>query len=309
MSTTHSRRTTDAGEPHGDRRDADRVLTTAVPTPDAATTRGAATAAAHRWAAWVHALVMGVCAVAGLAVIVRYAIHSVSGFDRDERMMRSLSVTSDGWSRLMDVLDLVTDAGVAIALLVCVVVALLRRRWAVAAAVGVLVAGANITTQLLKYQVLHSVSSRNSLPSGHTTVGLSLALAAVVVASYRWRPLVTAGAAALATFVGAGTVAAQWHRPGDVLAAGMVCLGWAGAALMIAGGTQRRAPVGRRGPVLAIASVLGVAFAGLIFVVIGVRPRFGFHDLPLATLTLAVLGAMFAVVVGWVSVVVDRRVA
>jgi len=263
---------------------------------------------AHRWAVWVHALVMGVCAVAGLAVVVRYLIHSVSGFTRDQRMMGSLAVTADGWSRIMDVLGLVTDTGVAVALLGCVVVALLRRRWAVAAAVGVLVAGANITTQILKYQVLHSVSPRNTLPSGHTTVGLSLALAAVVVASYRWRPLVTAGASALATFVGAGTVAAQWHRPGDVLAAGMVCLGWAAAALVIAGGGRRPVRARRRGPVLAIASVLGVALAGLVFALIGVRPRFGFHDLPLATLTVGVLGVMFAVVVGWVSVVVDRRV-
>lgn len=258
---------------------------------------------------WVQALVMGLSAVIGFVVVVRYTIHSVTGFRWDQRMMDSLSVTSDGWSRIVDVLGLVTDTGVAIALLACVVVALLRRRWAVAAAVGVLVAGSNLSTQIMKHQVLQSVSDRNTLPSGHTTVGLSLALAAVVVASYRWRPLVTAGAAALATFVGAGTVAAQWHRPGDVLAAGMVCLGWAGAALLIAGGVQRRAPLGRRGPVLAVASVLGVVFAGVVFALIGVRPRFGFHDLPLATFTVGMLGVMFAVVVGWVSVVVDRRLS
>jgi hypothetical protein len=43
-------------------------------------------------------------------------------------------------------------------------------------------------------------------------------------------------------------------------------------------------------------------------VVIGVRPSFGIDDLPLATFTLGLLGAMFAVVVGWVSAAVDRWV-
>ena len=136
-----------------------------------------------------------------------------------------------------------------------------------------------------------------------------MALAAVVVASYRCRPLVTVGASAVATFIGTGTVAGHLHRPGDVLAAGMVCLGWAAVALAIAGGLQRREAAGPRAPVLALASVIGVAVAGAVFAAIGVRPSFGVHDLPLAGLTLGLLCAMFAVVVGWVSIVVDRRVA
>ncbi|MGN6413812.1 phosphatase PAP2 family protein [Flexivirga sp.] len=262
-----------------------------------------------RGLAWVHALVMAGCAVLGLFVVVRYAIHSVRGFHFDDRMMLSLGTTPAAWWRILDVLGLVTDVSVALCLAVCVVVAMLQRRWAVAISAGVLIGGANITTQVLKYQVLQSVSPPNTLPSGHTTVGLSLALAAVIVASYRWRPLVTAGAALVATFVGAGTVSAHWHRPGDVLAAGMVCLGWAAVALAIVGGLQRRVPVGRRPVRLAAASVLGVLLAGLAVVLIGVRPRFGIYDLPLALCTLGLLGAMFAIVVGWVSQAVDRIVA
>jgi membrane-associated phospholipid phosphatase len=173
----------------------------------------------------------------------------------------------------------------------------------------VLVAGANITTQVLKYQVLQSVSAQNSLPSGHTTVGLSLALAAVIVASYRWRPVVTAGAAVVAAFVGTSTVAMHWHRPGDVLAAGMVCLGWAGVALALAGGLQRRAPSGRRGVQLVFASAVGVVAAGLLVVAVGVRPALGMQGLPEAATTVGLLGAMFAVVVAWVSIAVDRRLA
>lgn len=258
---------------------------------------------------WVHGVVMVAAAIVGLIAVVRYAIHSVRGFHFDERMMHSLGTTPGAWTRIMDVLGLVTDVSVAACLAACVLVAVLRHRWAVAASAGVLIAGANVTTQVLKYRVLHSVSPPNTLPSGHTTVGLSLALAAVIVASHRWRPLVTAGAATFAAFVGAGTVAAHWHRPGDVLAAGMVCLGWSAVALAISGGLQRRAPRGRHPGLLAVASLLGVVLAGLAVVVIGVRPSFGLYDLPLAIVTLGLLGVMFAIVVGWVSVVVDRTVA
>lgn len=262
-----------------------------------------------RMPVWAHAIVMAAAAVAGLFVVVRYAIHSLRGVRFDERMMYSLGTTPSAWTRILDILGLVTDVSVAVCLLGCVVVAILQRRWAVAVSAGVLIAGANITTQVLKYHVLHSVSPPNTLPSGHTTVGLSLALAAVIVASHRWRPLVTAGAATLATFIGAGTVSAHWHRPGDVLAAGMVCLGWAAVALAIAGGLQRRTPRGRHPELLAATSLLGVVLAGLAVVLIGVRPSFGIHDLPRAVVTLGLLGAMFAVVVGWVSIAVDRTVA
>jgi hypothetical protein len=262
-----------------------------------------------RMPVWLHAIVMAATAAVGLVVVARYAIHSVRGFRFDERMMHSLGTTPDAWTRILDILGLVTDVSVAVCLAACVVVAVLQRRWAVAVSAGVLIAGANVTTQILKYHVLQSVSPPNTLPSGHTTVGLSLALAAVIVASHRWRPLVTAGAATLATFVGAGTVSAHWHRPGDVLAAGMVCLGWAAVALAVAGGLQRRVPRGRHPGLLTAASLLGVLLAGLAVVVIGVRPSFGIHDLPLAVLTLGLLGAMFAVVVGWVSITVDRTVA
>lgn len=289
-------------------------MTTATPTPvrqeyDYGWQPEARPPAPSRLPAWLHAIVMAVTAVVGLAVVVRYAIHSGRGFRFDERMMDSLGTTPGAWTRILDVLGLVTDVSVAICLAACVVVAVLQRRWAVAVSAGVLIAGANVTTQVLKYQVLHSVSPPNTLPSGHTTVGLSLALAAVIVASHRWRPLVTAGASTLATFVGAGTVAAHWHRPGDVLAAGMVCLGWAAVALAVSGGLQRRVPRGRHSGLLAAASLLGVVLAGLGVVVIGVRPSFGIHDLPLAFVTLGLLGAMFAVVVGWVSIAVDRTVA
>ncbi len=256
---------------------------------------------------WAHSLAMAVLAAVGMAIVVRVAIHSVRGFRLDQRMMDSLTASPSGWARILDVLTTVTDATVALCLLGCVVVALVQRRWSVAVAAAVLIAGANVSTQVLKYQVLDSVGGRNTLPSGHTTVGLSLALAAVIVSPYRWRPVVVPGAAVIATFIGAGTVAGHWHRPGDVLAAGMVCLGWAAVALTIAGLLQRGTPSRPVVKGLPTAALGGVLLAGLIFVLIGVRPSYGMIDMPLAVVTLGLIGVMCAIVIGWVSVAADRR--
>src|SRR5579875_283375 len=121
----------------------------------------------HRVRVWLHAVGMEICALAGFAVVVGYAIRSVRGFNFDQRMMNSLGVSSGGWSRIAGVFELVTDAGVAIALLACVIAAVVQRRWAVAVSAGVLVAGANLTTRFLKYHFLHSVMHGNTLPSGH----------------------------------------------------------------------------------------------------------------------------------------------
>src|SRR5579875_2496344 len=65
----------------------------------------------HRVRVWLHAVGMEICALAGFAVVVGYAIRSVRGFNFDQRMMNSLGVSSGGWSRIAGVFELVTDAG------------------------------------------------------------------------------------------------------------------------------------------------------------------------------------------------------
>lgn len=259
-----------------------------------------------RGAAVANAVAMAVVAIAALLVTVRVAIHSVSGFVHDQRLMDSLGGTTEAWNSIVGVLEKVTIASVALCLAVCVVIAVVQRRWAIALGAAVMVVGANITTQVLKYDVLHSVVGTNSLPSGHTTVGLSLALAAMLVSPRAWRPLVTAGAAFLATFIGAGTVAAHWHRPGDVVAAATICLGWAAVAVLIGSLLGRRAPGGRARPVIAFGAIVGVVAAGVCFVLIGVRPALGISDVFTAAGALGLLGAVMAIVVGWVALAADK---
>ena len=114
------------------------------------------------------------------------------------------------------------------------VIGLLRRShrravWAVVAVVG-----ANLTTQILKYQFLwrpdFNITERwdnaNTLPSGHTTMAASAAVALILLSGRRWRPL-SAWAGGLFTIaMGYSTLVCQWHRPSDVLAGIFVPVAW-----------------------------------------------------------------------------------
>ena len=91
------------------------------------------------------------------------------------------------WRVAEPVLDLISVPFIAAVLVVAVVVALVRRRWLLAAQVALFMAGANLTAQLLKLGLLDradlGVGGRlgNTLPSGHTTAAASCAVALVLV--------------------------------------------------------------------------------------------------------------------------------
>ncbi|NHC16493.1 phosphatase PAP2 family protein [Motilibacter deserti] len=134
--------------------------------------------------------------------------------------------------RVTQVLDVVSVASLAVAVVVLAGIGLLRGRWRSALAAGVLVAGSNVTTQLLKKELLTRPDfgfdgyPDNTLPSGHTTVAASVAAAAVLVCPRRLRPLVALLGCAYAVVTGVATLAANWHRPSDAIAAYPIVLGW-----------------------------------------------------------------------------------
>jgi PAP2 superfamily len=132
-------------------------------------------------------------------------------------------------------LDSVSITSIFIATAALVVLALLRRRPLLAFGIGVLVLGANVTTQALKDtltrpDLLGPETARVAFatyPSGHATVAMSLALALVLVAPARLRVPVGIVGIAYAVLMGAATLTSAWHRPSDVLAAYLVTLAWA----------------------------------------------------------------------------------
>ncbi len=136
------------------------------------------------------------------------------------------------WRVAEPVLDVISVPFIATVLGLSVVVALVRRRWLLAGQVALLMAGANLTTQLLKYGVLDrpdlGVGDRlaNTLPSGHTTAAASCAVALVLVVPRRWRAVAAVLGAVYAAATGVSTLVGAWHRPGDVVAAVFVVLTW-----------------------------------------------------------------------------------
>jgi membrane-associated phospholipid phosphatase len=109
-----------------------------------------------------------------------------------------------------------------------------RRREAVVAAI--VVAGANVTTQVLKSVLEHARTKAfergwelpwpDSFPSGHTTAAASIAVALLLVVPAGYRLLAAGIGAALTGAVGLSVVILGWHYPSDVLGAFLVVGAW-----------------------------------------------------------------------------------
>nr|WP_276612356.1 phosphatase PAP2 family protein [Kineococcus vitellinus] len=102
----------------------------------------------------------------------------------------------------------------------------------------------------------------NSLPSGHTSAVLGLALGACVAAPRLLRaPLALVGAAA-ATTIGAFVVTEGWHRVSDVLASALV-----GSIVLCCALALPTRGARRRGAVAALALLVPAACAAVLAVV------------------------------------------
>lgn len=112
-----------------------------------------------------------------------------------------------------------------------VLVALARRRFWLAAEIGLILAGANLTTRLLKtlfaHRHLDNVLPATSWPSGHTTAAAALAVCCVLAAPTRLRPLVALGGAAFVIAIAFSLLLTDTHYPSDVVAGFLVAGIWA----------------------------------------------------------------------------------
>lgn len=197
---------------------------------------------------------------------VRIFLGTAAGQRFDELALAgSEHGSSTLWRVAGPVLDVVSVAFIAVAVVVVLVIAALRRAWGLGLQVAVLVAGANLTTQVLKHDVLERADlgvltqrPGNSLPSGHTTVAASVAIALLLVVPRRTRPYVALLGAAWTAATGVSTLVGQWHRPSDVLAALLVVGAWTGLVVAF---TPRSAVDRTSGG--AISTTAGVVILGL----------------------------------------------
>lgn len=154
---------------------------------------------------------------------------ALRGADQD-----NVSETDAAWQALGQI----TVYSLAAAVVAVALVGVLRRRWDLAvAAVGVIVAGQAVV-QVLKRFVLPRPAlvevtgdyAHNSLPSGHTTIAMTVLFAAVIVVPYRWRGVLLFFVLPWAVGIGQYTLTAKWHRLSDTLAADAIALALAALA-------------------------------------------------------------------------------
>jgi membrane-associated phospholipid phosphatase len=164
----------------------------------------------------------------------------------------ALTGNSIGRSRIDDLIGTILDGISAVSLAVATAaigfIALARRRIALAVGAVLLIVGANVTTQLLKLVITRPdlgidperAAAGNSLPSGHTTIAASVAVALLLVLPARVRGFGAILGAVFVAAAGVATLSAGWHRPSDAVAALLVVGGWACAAGVFIVAAQRR---------------------------------------------------------------------
>ena len=112
-------------------------------------------------------------------------------------------------------------------------VAAARRRPTLAGRALGAVIGANITTQILKDYILTrpnlgvTTGAGNSLPSGHTTVAVTLSLALIVVAPQWFRGPSAWFGWAWTSLMSVSVMMEGWHRPSDAITAALIAGAWA----------------------------------------------------------------------------------
>jgi membrane-associated phospholipid phosphatase len=161
-----------------------------------------------------------------------------------------------------------------------VFLALVRRRPRLAVTACLVVAGANVTTQVLKVITAEprTVDSapgahiaEQSWPSGHATASMTVALCLIAVAPPRLRPAAAALGGSFALGVSYSVLLLGWHLPSDVLGGFCVAAAWtlSGLALVRAAEGVRPVPDSDRRAVgikaaLVPALVIGLGVAGVV---------------------------------------------
>jgi hypothetical protein len=227
---------------------------------------------------------LALAAATALATAVLYllAVRTTEGQRIDDAARGGLSQVTNprAYNATSSLLDTISISSLALLGVAVMAVALLRGRRRLALGAGAIVLGANLTTQFLKEGLPRPELAGNSfendpgsLPSGHVTVAMSLALALVLVTppALRWLAAIAGGAYAVG--VGVAVLALDWHRPSDVIAAYLVTTGWTalvGAFLLIAGGGELGEPDRPWGPRArlagAAAALLALGFVAVVAV-------------------------------------------
>jgi membrane-associated phospholipid phosphatase len=218
------------------------------------------------------ALGAGVCVA--LMVAVWLAAFHIGFFERADQSIYLQFGDLQGYGRIQraagHVVSLFDLDHYVIVVAALIIATLLRGRPRPAFAAGVIILGANASTELLKHALAlprpGGLVGPASWPSGHSTAAMSLVLAAVLCAPARLRPTVAALGALLAITVGYSVLAAGIHYPSDVLGGFLMAATWSLATVAALIGAERWRPssLASSGERLSIGAALGAPGAVLL---------------------------------------------
>jgi hypothetical protein len=154
---------------------------------------------------------------------------------------------------------------------------------------------------------------RDTYPSGHATIGTSVALALVLVSSARSRPWLAIFAGFISAFFATGVLFAGWDRPSDALGG----IAWSGLCMSLAAivaasmcGRDIR-PIENASRALAASTVLAVVLMTALAwsVAAGAGDHYPDADTPFLILTFLIISGSFAVTAwfGWQLRYIDWR--
>ncbi len=155
-------------------------------------------------------------------------------------------------------------------------VAVFRRRPRLALISAASIGISLIATEVLKLvllerpQLVPSYIFDNSYPSGHATVGMSVAVAAMLVVPRRLLLATAIGAGLFGSAFGVAVVAAGWHRPSDAVGSFLVVLSVGAACAALSHLFPDRADLRKpRGPLRLPSITIGAAELGLLALALG----------------------------------------
>ncbi|MGH8985764.1 MAG: phosphatase PAP2 family protein [Acidimicrobiia bacterium] len=222
------------------------------------------------------------CALLVVALYVVFVRTRVGQRIDDAALDGRATLAADDVQDADDLLQTISLSSVALLGGAVVLVGLARGGLPLAGAAVMVLGGANVATQAMK-EVLarpdlitgeNHLGIGNTLPSGHTTVAMSIAIAALIVAPRRYRGPIALVGVAYAGAVGVAVLTAGWHRPSDTVAAFAMVIAWGAAAAAVLVAAERpvlqpaRSSSRYATPLLVLVGVAlsAAAFIGLVVV-------------------------------------------
>lgn len=182
--------------------------------------------------------------IAAFFAVFRIFVTTAAGQRVDEIAFQGSALgRTELWRFADPILDVVSISFVVLVIIIAATVAILRQRWLLIVQVGIVMGGANIATQLFKKLVerpdlgvvgtVGPAPGINTLPSGHTTVAVTAAIAILFVVPPKLRPVTAIIGTAYAASTGVSTLIGGWHRASDVVAGMLMTFIFTALALLI----------------------------------------------------------------------------